>query len=185
MKGARGSLCFALIMGVVAGAYGMFGIRAHDQRFQSFHDRVLVAHRRVREEEDRSAHLEQLLADVAWLRASLDAVRLRMQHAEGASHFLFGLAEVLQSEGLAADAIEPSEVVSMPPLLKQTIKLEVRGSFAQILRVIGAVESLEPHARVSAIEVERAVGLIARIDEAPDARVRAKLSVTCFWSAEP
>ncbi|MBL8896407.1 MAG: type 4a pilus biogenesis protein PilO [Planctomycetes bacterium] len=184
MNLARDTLAFALLLASGVAGYAWFGLRAHERAFDALEERVRVAHRRVDEEEERSAHLEQLLVDVAWLREALEQVRARMQNAEGTPQFLLALAQVLRAQGLDADSIDPGPRQLAPPLLRQAVKLELRGTFPQILPLIAAIEALDPHCRVTELELSAA----ATSSSAPGAEaalLRARLEVVRFWSEDP
>ena len=133
------------------------------------------------EEEERASHLQRLMTDVSWLRDALDDVRGRMQSAEGTPEFLLALADVLHAQGLEADAIDPLERVDQPPLSRQAVQLEVRGTFERLARLLAAIEGLAPLCRVTSLELDRAPAGEPR--SAP--LLRARLRVVRFWSAEP
>ncbi|MBK9385826.1 MAG: type 4a pilus biogenesis protein PilO [Planctomycetes bacterium] len=184
MNLARETLLFALVLASGVAGYAWLGLAAHERAFDALEERVRVAHRRVDEEEERTAHLEQLLVDVAWLREALDLVRERMQDSEGTPQFLLALAQVLRAHGLDAEAIDPGPREEAPPLLKQKVQLELRGSFAQILKLVAAIEALAPHCRVTSLELTRATAP-AGAEPAEVGSLRARFEVVRFWSEDP
>jgi Tfp pilus assembly protein PilO len=184
MNIARDTLLFALVLAGGVAGYAWLGLGAHERAFDALEERVRVAHRRVDEEEERTAHLEQLLVDVAWLREALDQVRTRMQDAEGTPQFLLALAQVLRAHGLDAEAIDPGPREEASPLLRQRVQLELRGSFAQILELVAAIEGLAPHCRVTGLELTRAAAP-AGAEEAAPSTLRARFQVVRFWSEDP